>query len=168
MRTLSLLLLAASLAACGDSSDDPATLAPDGNAETAVEDAGPELTRHSGTLEEGDETLQSGEYLEQFEVVARSGQWIRAEVVSGDFDPYFLILSPSGDQTDVDDSTEGNRSMTEAVVDVQEGGAWTVVVTSYEPGETGDFDLTIEVWDEQPPGAEPTEAPAADDTTSTV
>lgn len=168
MRLLSLLFAVVFLTACGDASDDAPPPAPDGSAETAVDDAGPEVTRHSGTLEEGDETLQSGEYLEQFEVVARSGQWIRAEVVSGDFDPYFLILSPSGDQTDVDDSTEGNRSMTEAVVTVQEGGEWTVVVTSYEPGETGDFDLTIEVWDEQPPGAEPTETPADDDTTSTV
>jgi hypothetical protein len=169
MRCLPLLLVAAlALPACGDSSDATAALAPGGDTADGLGGApdGPEVTRHSGSLEGGDETLQTGEYLERFEVVARSGQWIRAEVVSGDFDPYFLILSPSGEQTDVDDSTEGNTSMTEAVVDVAEGGEWTVVVTSYEPGETGDFELSIEVWDEKPPGAEPTQSPA--DTASTV
>ncbi|PAP77352.1 hypothetical protein [Rubrivirga marina] len=162
MRRPSLLFAAVLLAACGGASDD----APPADAIAPADTAGPETTRHGGSLEDGDETLQTGEYLERFEVVARAGQWIRAEVVSGDFDPYLLILSPSGEQTDVDDSVEGNTSMTEAVLAVAEGGEWTVVVTTYEPGETGDFDLTIEVWDEQPPGAVPTETPA--DTTSTV
>lgn len=142
-----LLLLAAALAACGGAPDDPATLA-----DIAV----PEPDVVTGTLEAGDETLQSGEYADVHEVVARAGQFIRAEVVSGDFDPYLLVLDPTGEQTDVDDSTRGNTTMTEAILPVSEGGEWTVVVTTYEPGETGGYELSLEVLDELPEGEETT------------
>ena len=111
-------------------------------------------TEERGTLAEGDETLQSGEYMDAYEVLVREGQWLRAEVLSGDFDPYFIILDPTGNQTDVDDSSEGNRSMTKAITQANEGGEWRIVVTSYEPGESGDYTLTYEVLDERPEDAD--------------
>jgi len=122
-------------------------------------------TEEQGTLAEGDETLQSGEYMDSYEVLVREGQWLRAEVLSGDFDPYFIILDPTGDQTDVDDSSQGNRSMTKAITQASEGGEWRIVVTSYEPGESGDYTLTYEVLDERPEDADEGQQATPDDTT---
>ena len=166
-----LLVLPALLAlgACGD--------APSGTVDapsdvTPVQAAAPaDPTVYTGTLAEDDETLESGEYLDSYEVVVREGQWLRVEVVSADIDPYLLILSPTGEQTDVDDSAAGNTSMTKAVVEAEESGEWTVVVTSYEVGETGDYEVTLEVLDTRPDdaheGRQVTEEDVADDAIDT-
>ncbi|MEO0558801.1 MAG: hypothetical protein AAF170_11530 [Bacteroidota bacterium] len=149
---LSLLLMVG----CSDSSDsaiDAATGLPVADPPTEVQ----------GSLADGDETLQSGEYMDAYEVMVREGQWLRAEVLSGDFDPYFIILDPTGDQTDVDDSSAGNRSMTKSITQAEEGGEWRVVVTSYEPGESGDYTLTYEVLDERPEDADEGQQVTPDD-----
>lgn len=151
------------LAACGDSADtDTADVA-------ALADAAPVSTVQTvnGSLAAGDDTLVSGEFMDSYEVVAREGQWIWAEVVSTDFDPYFLILSPTGVQTDIDDSSLGNTSMTKAVVQATESGAWTIVVTSYEPGEAGAYELTYDVVDERPDDADEGQQVTAPDSTTT-
>lgn len=149
---LALLAFALALSACGDSADAPeapATLADDPTAAVAPDDPpAPEV--HNSSLNQGDDTLESGEYLETYEVVAREGQWIRAQVVSGDFDPYLLVLSPTGVQTDIDDSAAGNTTMTKAVVEATEGGEWKIVVTIYAVGESGAYEISLEVLDEKP------------------
>lgn len=144
---------------CSDSSDSPADTASD------VPTIDPP-TEEQGTLADGDETLQSGEYMDAYEVLVREGQWLRAEVLSGDFDPYFIILDPTGNQTDVDDSSLGNRSMTKAITQASEGGEWRIVVTSYEPGESGDYTLTYEVLDERPEDADEGQQATPSDTTA--
>lgn len=141
--------------------------ASEGSTEIAVETPIVDpVTEEQGTLAEGDETLQSGEYMDAYEVMVREGQWLRAEVLSGDFDPYFIILDPTGDQTDVDDSSKGNRSMTKAITQASEGGEWRIVVTSYEPGESGDYTLTYEVLDERPEDADEGQQVTAEDEVS--
>ncbi len=154
MTTRATLLALLALTACGDASDAPAAAATD-TAAVAEEapPASPEKV-YTGTLEAGDDTLESGEYLDSYEVIAREGQWIRAQILSGDFDPYFLVLSPTGEQTDIDDSTTGNTSMTKAILEATEAGEWTIVVTSYAPGESGDYELTYEVSDTRPADAD--------------
>lgn len=150
MRAARLLLaIPLVLVACESDPDTEPVPAADLAAEA---EASPAIYR--GTLEAGDETLASGEYLESYEVLAREGQWIRAEVLSGDFDPYLIVLSPTNVQTDVDDSAAGNTSMTRAVVQADEAGEWRVVVTTFEPGESGDFELTLEALDEEPDDAD--------------
>lgn len=153
IRRAPLLVLPAlvALAACGDAPSGTVDAPSDVTPIEATAAADP--TVYTGTLADGDETLESGEYLDSYEVVARTGQWLRVEVVSGDIDPYLLILSPTGEQTDVDDSAAGNTSMTKAVVEATESGKWTVVITSYEVGETGDYEVTIEVLDSRPDDA---------------
>lgn len=144
------LLAAFAVTACGDATDTPAPIG--GDAIAAEEVAAPEI--HNSSLNAGDDTLESGEYLESYDIVVREGQWLRVEVVSGDFDPYLLILSPTGEQTDVDDSAAGNTSMTKAVVQATEGGEWQVVVTSYAVGESGAYELSMQVMDERPDDAQ--------------
>ncbi|MEM0961985.1 MAG: hypothetical protein AAGK21_05505 [Bacteroidota bacterium] len=162
MRTFLLpLALVAALVGCGDSSD--------AGGNTATADGPPPPEERSGTLEDGDDTLQSGEYMDTFEVTAREGQWIRTELISGEFDPYLIIYSPTGEQTDVDDSSLGNTSMTKSIVEVTESGEWTILVTSFEPGESGAYDLTFEVLDERPGDAdEGTQVDVPSDSTTDV
>ncbi|MEM1053891.1 MAG: hypothetical protein AAGI52_00070 [Bacteroidota bacterium] len=115
---------------------------------------GLEEDRLEGELVEGDQTLESGEYVDYYGVIARKGQWIRAVLRSDDFDPYVIVFAPSGRQTDVDDSEEGNLTMTKAIVETREVGKWSIAVTTYEPGESGCYTLTYEVLDERPPDAD--------------
>ncbi|GAB5535367.1 MAG: hypothetical protein Rubg2KO_16160 [Rubricoccaceae bacterium] len=158
MKRFTLLLPLLLVIGCSDSSSDPAAeTVPD---VPTVEPA----TEEQGTLATGDETLESGEYMDAYEVLVREGQWLRAEVISGDFDPYFIILDPTGNQTDVDDSSLGNRSMTKAITQAAEGGEWRIVVTSYEPGESGDYTLTYEILDERPEDADEGQQVTPDET----
>ena len=150
LRALLPIALALTLTACGDSTDADAGL---GDA-TSIEEPASQLDETSGTLAAGDETLESGEYIDAFNVLVREGQWIRAEVVSGDFDPYIMVISPTGVQTDVDDSAFANTSMTKAILEATEGGEWTVIVTSFEPGESGSYELVYGALAEEPDDAD--------------
>lgn len=151
IRALLPLALAFTLTACGSDAD---TTAESADSLAPVAELAPTLEETSGTLIEGDDTLESGEFMDSFNVLAREGQWIKAEVVSGDFDPYIMVISPTGVQTDVDDSALLNTSMTKAVLEATEGGEWTVIVTSYEPGESGSYDLSYGALNDRPDDAE--------------
>ena len=157
------LIVLFALSACGT---EPAAPPP----YSVSEPAGPAPpTEVTGQLLGGDETLRTGEFMDRHEVLAREGQWIRAELISGDFDPYLIVLSPTGDQEDVDDSQEGNLSATKSVVRVSESGEWTIAVTTYEPGESGSYTLTYEVLDARPEDAkegQQVQPSEADDETS--
>lgn len=132
------LALVAALTGCGSDATDRAD-AP------AAAPAPGEPTQVTGILEEGDETLGSGEYVDSYTMTADEGQFILVDVATGNFDPYVMIVSPSGEQTDVDDSESGDTSSTEATVFTTEAGEYTVMVTSYAPGETGVYNLTYSV-----------------------
>lgn len=117
----------------------------------------------SGSLEVGDMTLQSGEYYDEFSVSAAEGQWIEVEVSAEGFDPYLIVRSPSGSQSDMDDSEAGNTTSTRSVLRADEGGSWDIIVTSYAPGGTGTYSVTYSVADAMPPGAD-APGPDADST----
>ena len=108
----------------------------------------------------GDMTLQSGEYYDEFSVSAAEGQWIEVEVSAEGFDPYLIVRSPSGSQSDMDDSEAGNTTSTRSVLRADEGGSWDIIVTSYAPGGTGTYSVTYSVADARPGGG----APEADST----
>lgn len=148
-RTALTLALVLPLAACG--SDDAPPPPPSASAPAETAPAGPEEI--TGQLIGGDDTLQSGELYDVHEVVMREGQWLRAELISPDFDPYVIVRSPTGTQTDVDDSQEGNLSLSKAIVRATESGAWQIAVTTFEPGESGNYTLSYEVLDERPADA---------------
>lgn len=124
--------------------------------------AGP--TTQSGTLEVGDMTLRSGEFFDPYAVRVTEGQWITVAVSTEGFDPYLIVRSPSGVQSEVDDSATGNTTSTQSVLRASEAGRWDVLVTSYAPGETGAYTVTIEVTDERPPGALTPPGPPTDST----
>ncbi len=97
---------------------------------------------YSGRLEKGDEQLSSKEYYDVYSFQASAGEEVAVDLRSNDFDPFLILLSPSERDTQNDDyENSSSHSRIEKVLD--ESGEWTVMVTSYEPGETGAYNVTI-------------------------
>ncbi|HLT45703.1 MAG TPA: caspase family protein [Rubricoccaceae bacterium] len=96
-----------------------------------------------GTLAEGNETLNSGEYVHRFRFAGREGDRIMVDLRSSDFDPYVILQMPNGQQLDNDDwEGDPGRARIEYVLPV--AGVYHVLVTTAAVGETGDYTLTLE------------------------
>ncbi len=98
-----------------------------------------------GRLGPGDDTLETGEYADSRTIALEAGQQLSASMTSSDFDTYLAVIGPDGEAQENDDCTEGDfsRSCLEVVAD--RGGDYIVMATSYEPGETGRYQLALEV-----------------------
>ncbi|HEX8641286.1 MAG TPA: caspase family protein [Allosphingosinicella sp.] len=99
----------------------------------------------NGNLARGDGQLASGEYTDRYRFTARRGQRIRAEVTSGKFDTYLMLRRPDGSQDDNDDSEVAGEASTDSRIDtvLAEDGEYVLVVTSFRPGESGNYRLTL-------------------------
>lgn len=102
------------------------------------------IQTQEGTLEEGDATLSSGEWADRYTIQAEAGQHVVVRLNSTDFDTYLIVQPPEGEAINNDDF---NGSTTTSFVEATATttGEWRVQVTSYEPGETGDYELTTSV-----------------------
>ncbi|MEM7414355.1 MAG: caspase family protein [Gemmatimonadota bacterium] len=106
----------------------------------------------SGSLIDGDETLNSGEFADIYRIQGQVGQTLIADLSSGDFDPYLMVIGPDGEQTDNDDY-EGDITRSLVSQPLTEAGEYRVVVTSYQPGESGAYDLMISTGSSSSGGA---------------
>ncbi len=98
--------------------------------------------RHDGTLEAGDDTLTSGEFSDSWTIEVAEGQEITVELASSAFDPYVILKPPSGEQLDNDD-WNGDRQVARIVHPNAVAGTWTLLATSYSPGESGAYAVTL-------------------------
>ncbi len=96
----------------------------------------------SGALARGDGTLQSGEFRDMFTFEGTGGP-VTVDLRGRGFDPYLIVRGADGEQSDNDDY-EGALDRALVVVETERGQTYTATVTSYAPGETGDYDLTIQ------------------------
>ena len=104
-----------------------------------------DVRSESGRLQTGDQTLNSGEFADLYNENVERGETIVVEMSSSQFDPY-LILRPAGGGTQVDnDDWEGDRTRSRIEYVATQGGNFEVIATSYQPGESGDYSVTIEV-----------------------
>jgi hypothetical protein len=94
-----------------------------------------------GTLQSGDETLDTGEFVDTFTFRGERGQRIAAELTSSAFDAYIILTTPSGEQLDNDDGEDGTNSRLDTVL--AEDGEYRVRVTSYAAGETGSYRFSV-------------------------
>ena len=95
-----------------------------------------------GTLARGDDRLGSGEYFDAFRFQGRRGQRVAISIESRQFDTYAILNVPSGEQIDNDDRTPGNtNALIERVLPAD--GEYRLMVTSYRPGETGSYTLSV-------------------------
>ncbi|MBW6455402.1 MAG: trypsin-like peptidase domain-containing protein [Trueperaceae bacterium] len=101
------------------------------------------LLSERGALGPDNETLDSGEYLAFHEVELTAGAPVAIGLSSAAFDVYLAVLDPS-DQIvlEVDDSPGHGSDVAESFVPAA-SGRFTLVVTSYAPGETGDYLLEV-------------------------
>ena len=99
----------------------------------------------TGRLEERDDRLGSGEYMDRYRFTARRGQRVTATVTSADFDTYLMLRRPDGSQDDNDDVRAESGASTNSRLDtvLAEDGDYILTVTSYRPGETGKYRLTL-------------------------
>lgn len=99
-------------------------------------------TAVNGQLAQGDPTLPSGEFLDRYSFTGRRGQVVTVEMQSTAMDPYLIVSAPSGAQQENDDATTGERNSRVTWV-LPEDGAYTVMATSYRPGETGAYAVRL-------------------------
>ena len=96
----------------------------------------------AGSLGPGDMRLSSDEYMDEYRIYLRAGQTIRVELKSSEFDPYLVVIAPSGEQEDNDDY-ENSRSRSFIEWEVPEEGEYRILATSYRGRERGDYNLNV-------------------------
>ncbi len=109
-----------------------------------------------GQLAQGDATLQSGEFVDRHTVSLPPGQAVRIVLRSSALDPYVIVRTPSGQQTENDDIDASTRDAA-VVIPSAERGTYTILVTSYQSGESGAYQLGFEAASG---GAQPGQPPA--------
>lgn len=95
-----------------------------------------------GALAQGDQRLNSGEFVDRYTFNWPVGAQVRLRLESSAFDPYLIVRAPSGSQQDNDDASPSDRN-SQLDYTVREAGQYTVMVTSYRAGETGAYTLNI-------------------------
>ncbi|NNF57514.1 MAG: hypothetical protein HKN04_04665 [Rhodothermaceae bacterium] len=95
-----------------------------------------------GRLDATDATLTSGEYMDEYTVDGRRGEQLVLDLHSTAFDPYLILELTDDEQIDNDDH-EGDRTRSLISTTLPADGTYRVLVTSYEVGETGAYDLSI-------------------------
>lgn len=91
-----------------------------------------------GRLQQGDRTLRSGEFVDEYRFQVRAGQGILALATSSEIDPYLIVRNTDGTQQDNDDIEDGNLNAG-VVMTAAGDGLVTVMVTSAAAGESGAY-----------------------------
>ena len=106
----------------------------------------------SGRLEPGDQTLESGEFVDLHVFEVQVGQTVKVDLYASEFDTFLAVMAPSGEATRNDDY-EGGKDHSQVELVASEAGAWTAAATTYRPGELGSYSLHIELSDAAPAGS---------------
>ena len=107
--------------------------------------AGASAQPAAGRLDAADDTLNSGEFRDEYTVAVRAGDEVSAVVTSEAFDTYVLLVSPTGAQVEDDDCTDGETTRSCVTFTADAEGALRVLVTSFAVGETGAYVVTVTV-----------------------
>ena len=105
--------------------------------------AEPGVRTESGRLAAGDSTLRTGEYRDAYTFQGRRGQLVTVDLRSADFDPYLIVIDPSGKHHENDDH-DGDSHRSLVSYELPEDGAYRILVTSHRSGETGAYDLRVQ------------------------
>lgn len=97
----------------------------------------------TGQLAQGDTTLNSGEFIDTYPLQGVAGQQVEISLSSPQFDTYVAISGPGGFQQYNDDDTERGVRDSRMNVTLPATGEYTIHVTSYAAGETGNYSLNI-------------------------
>lgn len=97
----------------------------------------------AGTLADGDEQLETGEFVDRYRFQGHRGERVSIALQSRDFDAYVILIPPGGRQQDNDDNGDGRSTDSRLETALAEDGEYQVLVTSYRPGEAGRYALDI-------------------------
>ena len=96
-----------------------------------------------GNLAFGDETLSSGEFLDSYTFQGTAGQGVTINLTSTDFDSYLIFNGPDPNYQEDNDDFPGQGLNSRLELGLPTAGTYTVGVTSYAPGETGNYTVTV-------------------------
>ncbi len=97
----------------------------------------------NGELAQGDTTLTSGEFIDTYNFQGTAGERVVIDMRSTQMDPYLILLAPSGAQEDNDDASSTDRNARIETV-LAETGQYRIGATSYQPGERGQYVVTLQ------------------------
>lgn len=97
-----------------------------------------------GILEDGDHVaFQDGSFYDEYPVEGISGQRLRISLESSDFDPYLIVIGPSGDiLAHHDDIAPDNLNATLDIV-LPDDGVYRVIANGYDHFSQGRYTLSI-------------------------
>lgn len=97
-----------------------------------------------GRLQQGDGQLRSGEFSDAYRFLGQAGQRVAIELRSSEFDTYIILRKPDGSQQDNDDDERGDNGTNSRIeLTLEETGEFHVYATSYQPGETGNYEIVV-------------------------
>ncbi|MGD9967788.1 MAG: pre-peptidase C-terminal domain-containing protein [Hyphomonadaceae bacterium] len=98
----------------------------------------------NGELAQGDTQLRSGEFIDTYNFQGTAGQRVVIDMRSTQVDPYLILLAPSGAQEDNDDIAPGSDTNARIETTLAETGQYRIGATSYQPGESGAYVVTLQ------------------------
>jgi caspase domain-containing protein len=106
-----------------------------------------DLGTNSGVLSAADPSFSDGRLFDEWSYEASAGDELTVSVSSGEFDTFVMIIAADDDSdmgllAEDDDSGEGSNSV--ASVAFAKAGSYAIMVTSYGPGDTGGYNLSLE------------------------
>lgn len=107
-----------------------------------------------GALEEGDRRLQGGEFFDLHSIEVRVGQVLILDLEAQGFEAFLIAKAPGG-SLEQNDHFQGNPHRARVRIVAPEDGAYSVVVTSVKPGETGAYTLRVVITQSFPEGSPP-------------
>ena len=84
--------------------------------------------------------------MDGYRFIGSRGQRVRIDATSTDFDTYLMLTLPDGGQRENDDGPDGTDARMDEVLPAD--GEYVIRVTSYEPGETGTYRLSLSAGQE--------------------
>ena len=96
-----------------------------------------ELTTASPTLED------DGSYYNAHRIDATAGERLTVTLASDVFDAFLMVMDPTGEVIARDDDGAGGTNA-RAHLGLSESGTYTLLVNTYEAGQTGAYTLTVE------------------------
>lgn len=95
-----------------------------------------------GTLSLADARLDPGKYRDLYAFEATPGEMVTVEMRSTGFDPYLIVMDPSGNAIENDD-WEGDRTYSRIDLPIEQSGRYRVLATSYAAETTGAYEIGV-------------------------
>jgi len=98
-----------------------------------------------GALAAGDNILDDGSLYDRYTFSAEGGEYATIYLESEDFDPYLILLDPTGERISENDDISRTNDDSRLVVQIPSTGTYTVLANSYESNREGTYGIKIDV-----------------------